>query len=160
MQIATIRIDTRKLDALMNFSGELVTVRAQFERLVGLFNEEMQTHRESHRFIDEIKGSYEDFLKEAKVLLSTEEKGKDVRKFDKIKNQFAESLNRLEAESAKSILLNQIHALDETTSMLGKIASDIQTGLCKHVWFLLKECLHVLNVLYGIFQKTLINKWI
>ncbi|MBI5415587.1 MAG: Hpt domain-containing protein, partial [Candidatus Omnitrophica bacterium] len=54
----SIRIDAHKLDTLMNLSGELVTVRAQFERLVNLLHGEILSHREFLRTLGTVKSNF------------------------------------------------------------------------------------------------------
>ncbi|MCK5580655.1 MAG: chemotaxis protein CheW [Candidatus Omnitrophica bacterium] len=74
-EITTICIDSRKLDRLMNLSGELVTLRGQFAQLVTILKAD---------------------------LAKTSDKG---------------------------ISENRIRAFDDLTSTLGKVSSDIQSGV-------------------------------
>ena len=129
IQATMIRIDTRKLDSLMNLSGELVTVRAQFERLVNLFNENTEDQKRFVQLVSDIKTNYDLLNKDMSPLLVGTDDNKNIRNAVKISNNITMSLAFLETEMNKDNFINQIHELDEITGSLGKISSDIQSGI-------------------------------
>ncbi|MCB9748129.1 MAG: chemotaxis protein CheA [Candidatus Omnitrophica bacterium] len=130
VEISTIRIDSQKLDKLMNLSGELVIVRAQYARLVTLFNDSLTEQKELLRILSDIRTKYETFTGEYKRIAS---RNGNKRKQDEKMNELMESLSSrlayLEMTTAKSNVMGHIHTLDETTISLGKLSSDIQTGV-------------------------------
>lgn len=126
---ASIRIDASKLDTLMNLSGELVTVRSQFERLVNLLNEEIDLQWDLTRTIDQLKSEYAQLSKEIKILSLQREGEYDLKKSFSRLERLHHQIVALETYWNKSQLMTRIHAMEETTGMLGKIASDIQAGV-------------------------------
>ena len=56
IELSTIRIDSHKLDNLMNLTGELVIVRARFSQLVNLFSRELVVQRANAQAINIIRG--------------------------------------------------------------------------------------------------------
>ncbi len=128
VQAATIRIDAHKLDTLMNLSGELVTVRAQFERLVTLLNDEISSQRDFWRSISNVKSSFSGLTRDLRGLIIQ----RDEQNIKRVLKQFDLlniNLEYLEQLTSHSSLISEIHAIDETTGSLGKIASDIQAAV-------------------------------
>jgi two-component system chemotaxis sensor kinase CheA len=127
-QAATIRIDAHKLDTLMNLSGELVTVRAQFERLVALLNEEISSQSDFRKSIANVKSIFLGLTKDLRGLVAKRDE-QNIKKILKQFDSFNLNLENLERLTGYSNLVNEIHAIDETTDSLGKIASDIQAAV-------------------------------
>lgn len=127
-QTAAIRIEAHKLDTLMNLSGELVTIRAQFERLVALLSEEILSQRDFMRSTAHIKSSFVTLTRDLRSLTAS----KDSPVLRRILKQ-ADDLNihfdHLEQHISQSYLAGEIHSIDETTGILGKVASDIQAAV-------------------------------
>ncbi len=131
MELSVIKIDSKKLDNLMNLSGELVILRAQFARLVGLFGEDISQQKALITTIENTKLVSEQLEKEFRgfSLGANGEGGVQLKKIQKLIDGVATSVLDLEKKAAKVNLINRIHALDETTRSLGKISSDIQSGV-------------------------------
>jgi len=127
-EVTTVKVDTRKLDTLMNLAGELVTVRAQFDRLVSLFNEEIESQKALFRLLDGMKIKYDELTKEVRHLFNAENH-EEVSHISKSLQQLQEDFGSINQQNSRVALLNRIHSLDETTGSLGKIASDIQSGV-------------------------------
>lgn len=127
-QAATIRIDAYKLDTLMNLSGELVTVRAQFERLVALLNEEISSQGDFRKSISNVKSNFLGLTKDLQDMMARRDE-QSIKKVLKQFDSFKLDLENLERLSGYSNLISEIHAIDETTDSLGKIASDIQAAV-------------------------------
>ncbi len=131
MELSVIKIDSKKLDNLMNLSGELVILRAQFARLVGLFGEDIVHQKALIHAIENAKLAIEQLGKEYKSFSSESDPALNhqLQKIQKLIDVFSGSVIELEKKAAKVNLINRIHALDETTRSLGKISSDIQSGV-------------------------------
>ncbi|MBI5150190.1 MAG: chemotaxis protein CheW [Candidatus Omnitrophica bacterium] len=127
-QTVSIRIDAHKLDTLMNLSGELVTVRAQFERLVNLLHGEILSHREFLRTLGAVKSNFTVLRRDLFPILEKREGlegNRILRQLDFLNTRLEEVAQGTE----QSNLGNEIHLIDETTGMLGKIASYIQAAV-------------------------------
>lgn len=133
MEMSTIRIDSRKLDNLMNLSGELVIMRARFARLVNMFNDEIVRHNEICRLARDVRTRHEIVSKELRAVASKSDESSgiktNIKKIAKALDDSTTSLASLDEILAKDAMLGKIRLLDETTSMLGKISSDIQSGV-------------------------------
>ncbi len=131
MELSVIKIDSKKLDNLMNLSGELVILRAQFARLVGLFGEDISQQKVLITTIENTKLASEHLEKEFRGFSLSQENSHEpqFKKIQKLIDGLAVSVLDLEKKAAKVNLINRIHALDETTRSLGKISSDIQSGV-------------------------------
>ncbi|MBF0479447.1 MAG: chemotaxis protein CheA [Candidatus Omnitrophica bacterium] len=119
VEVSTLRIDSRKLDLLMNMSGELVTLRAQFSRLVALFRNELMTYKEMTKALEELKDS-------SLQMVSSK---LDVERRKKSEEQFVRLIGNVEQYKNELNFTAQVHSFDELTGMLGKLASDIQSGI-------------------------------
>lgn len=125
---AAIRIDARKLDTLMNLSGELVTVRAQFERLTALLHNEVLSQRDFTRLISGVRLGFQ-LLSRDLAGVAGEEKALHSRRILQQLERMGVCLGDLEENTGRSNFIAEIHSLDEMTGILGKIASDIQTAV-------------------------------
>ncbi|MCM8813033.1 MAG: Hpt domain-containing protein [Candidatus Omnitrophica bacterium] len=132
IEVSTIRIDARKLDTLMNLSGELVIARAQFARLVSLFEKDVSGQRQISQSIKEVKNNADRITKDVKGFFGVAGQSRSeemVRKIQKELDDLAQHLQFLESNICRNDIINRIRMLDETTSSLGKISSDIQSGV-------------------------------
>ncbi len=123
-----IRIDAQKLDALMNLSGELVGIRAQYEGLVSQMQKEVAAGKELARVITSLRS---DFLTLSRELgyWAAEKKDAPAKHILKELDILREGLERLEHSVGQSHLPGDVRRIDETTGALGKVASYIQTAV-------------------------------
>lgn len=128
VQTPSIRIDAHKLDILMNLSGELVTVRAQFERLVNMLNDEIVGQRDFVRSMSHIKSVFGGLMRDFRETAAGDQ-DQDAKRVSKQLEQFEVYLSALDQHLNRSHMISDIHFLDETTGILGKIASDIQAAV-------------------------------
>ncbi|MBF0298992.1 MAG: chemotaxis protein CheA [Oligoflexia bacterium] len=104
IEISTIKVDSNKIDTLLNLSGELVILRAKFSQLLFRLKEEHLKSKELVNIIDDLKN-------------------KNIKSFDHSK------LDGLDKKFDFKNITQIINTFDETTSSLGKMASEIQTGV-------------------------------
>lgn len=126
--IPFIRIDAQKLDTLMNLSGELVGIRAQYEGLVNQMQKEVFAGKELARVITGVKSG---FLTLSRDLghWAGEKQDAPTKHILKGLDALREQLERLEHTVGQSHLTSDVRRVDETTGALGKIASYIQTAV-------------------------------
>jgi len=124
IELSTIRIDSNKLDNLMNLSGELVIVRARYSQIVGHIGREISAQREIAQAVSQLR-SYQQLLSKE---LGDESERKD-HKLNAVLNDMNSKLSMIFERVSKGALISSAHSLDEVTSTLGKISSDIQTGV-------------------------------
>lgn len=124
IELSTIRIDSNKLDNLMNLSGELVIVRARYSQIVGHIGREISAQREIAMAVSQLRSYHQLLAKE----VGDETKGRD-HKLNGVLNDMNSKLGMIFERVSKGALISSAHSLDEVTSMLGKISSDIQTGV-------------------------------
>jgi two-component system chemotaxis sensor kinase CheA len=128
-QATMIRIDTHKLDSLMNLSGELITIRSKFERLLNMFNNEALVQKDFMRSFEAVQLNYESLTKELQAMVSDKEKSGVAQRIIRILDQLSKDINLINQRMVKTDLWVQISSIEETTGVLGKIASDIQAGV-------------------------------
>ncbi|RKY35125.1 MAG: chemotaxis protein CheA, partial [Candidatus Omnitrophota bacterium] len=128
VEVSIIKIDSRKLDDLMNFSGELVIIKAQFARLVNLFKNEIVQQKSSIQINEHFRHSIDVLSKEIETYSSFENKAKTV-KIKKIISELSELANLANENILKSNIVENIHSIDETTGALEKVSSNIQAGI-------------------------------
>ena len=126
--IPFVRIDAQKLDTLMNLSGELVGIRAQYEGLVNQMQGEVASGKELARVIAGLKSDFST-LARALCRWATEKQDAPAKHILKELDVLREQLGRLEHTVGQSHLLGDVRRVDETTGALGKIASCIQTAV-------------------------------
>jgi len=131
IELSTIKIDSKKLDNLMNLSGELVIIRAQFARLLTLFNSDIIQQKEMAHLMDRTKSLVDGFSHDMKKYISTVEKTESAKgkKFQKALDNLDENLSDLERKFSVNRVIVRVHELDQTTNALEKIASAIQAGV-------------------------------
>lgn len=130
IEISTIRVDSHKIDNLMNLSGELVITRARFSQLVNQFNAALAAQKELMNTYNELKDTHENVQKECKQFLAKEDENDlNAKKVFKALDETTGTFVEVDEKMALSNNVALIHTLDEVTSALGKIASDIQTGV-------------------------------
>lgn len=128
IELSTIRIDSNKLDTLMNLAGELVIVRARFSQLLNMFNREIGVQRDSVQSANHIRTSTELLNKEIRTLCARADH-KETKKIYTLMDELNGRAGRLMTQVSKNNLISTIHSFDEITGALGKISSDIQTGV-------------------------------
>ncbi len=127
---STIRVDSKKLDALMNLSGELVLKRSQVSRLVNLFNKFTLTQSEfNHTLGNSIK-----LLNrmQRNITKSTDSTNPTylrsiIDNILKLVHPITTNIEETTAFFKNNELSNYIRSLDEVVGVLGKITSDIQS---------------------------------
>ena len=126
--IPFIRIAAQKLDTLMNLSGELVGIRAQYEGLVNQMQKEVFAGKGLARVITGVKS---DFLTLSRDLghWAGEKQDAPTKHILKELDALREQLERLEHTVGQSHLPSDVRRADETTGALGKIASYIQAAV-------------------------------
>ncbi len=132
-ELSTIRIDIRKLDALMNLTGELVILRSRFSQLGPIFGANVQIEKEILTGID-CMNTYVKDIQGNMAVLERDGGQEDIRRIycEKLTKSMAVLGDEIDYIGEKSVALAQLHAvheLDEVTSDLGKIAGDIQNGV-------------------------------
>ncbi len=127
IEISTVKIDARKLDKLMNLSGELVIIRSQYARLVGLFNNDLIRQKDMIRVVDHSTTLLTDLQKE---IVATIAGGKnDLSRVQKMLDELKAIVQRLYTQVNQEDIVDNIHTLAETTGSLEKTASDLQAGV-------------------------------
>jgi len=131
IEISTIKIDSRKLDNLMNLSGELVIIRAKYARLTQLFSNSTFQQKEILSIASTISSSLEALTKEVNNCLEgmANSNEKNITTIQKIKSDLSESIETLKLKIGKNDIIENIHSLNETTGSLEKVSSDIQSGV-------------------------------
>ncbi len=129
IEISTIRVDSHKIDNLMNLSGELIITRARFSQLVSELNSYRDYQREIMYVVENLLGTSEEFSKISKNLLEDLQNESLAFRIEKLLGNLNKYVNDLHLKINKFANTNIINALDEVTSNLGKIASDIQSGV-------------------------------
>ena len=128
IEISTIRIDSRKLDKLMNLSGELVTLRAQFARLLSLCEHDVNEQKEIANILKRMRGLSDETVKKDFINLTGETLTVSERS-RRVLEELNGNLQEIDKRLGKGDIVVRIHELDELTSFLGKISSDIQSGV-------------------------------
>ena len=127
IEISTIKIDARKLDKLMNLSGELVIIRSRFARLSGFFNNDLARHKDVLRHAEQLSTLLTDI---DKVMLPLSSGGvEDISKVCKITDMIRLVLRALLEQIDQGDVPRHIHALSDITGELEKTASDLQAGI-------------------------------
>ena len=129
IEMTTIRVDSNKIDNLMNLSSELVIIRARFAQLVSQLNEEIMNQREIGSVIESIKDNKNLILKEVRTIINKTKDESGGKKVNKLFDDLDIKLDEFEGITGNNKIVSAIHSLDEITSSLGKISSDIQSGI-------------------------------
>lgn len=127
VEISTVKIDARKLDKLMNLSGELVIIRSQYARLVGLFNNDLLRQKDMVRLNEHSLVLLGELEKE--MMASVAHNGKDFGRVQKMVAELKSSVQKLFMQVNQEEIVTNIHTLSETTGALEKTASDLQAGV-------------------------------
>lgn len=131
IEISTIKIDARKLDKLMNLSGELVIIRAQYARLTQLFGMSMQSQKELVNGV----GTIETFMETLKKEMNTFNSGgkaldeSRLNSINKTISEISGEFQNIKEKLGKNDIIDYTNDLSETTSSLEKVSSDIQAGV-------------------------------
>jgi len=130
-ELVSIRVDSSKLDNLMNLSGELVIARARVAQLVNVFSGELFRHKELAQAAEGLRAATERLERKIKELTMQVKSAppETVKKTIKIAEELTVMSADINAQITRSPLSALVHSLDEATSALGKISSDIQSGV-------------------------------
>lgn len=123
-----IRINAQKLDTLMNLSGELVSIRAQYEGLVTRMRGEVSSSKEFARVIVALKSNFLTLARELGHSIGQKEDAQTKHIFKEL-DILREQLEQLEHVSGQSRLTSEVRRIDEATGALGKVASYIQAAV-------------------------------
>lgn len=126
VEISTVKIDARKLDKLMNLSGELVIIRSQYARLVGLFNNDVLRQKEVVNTMEHTFSMVTELEKECSAANNAVA---DMSRIQKMVEEIKVNMHKLAAQSEREELTANFHTLSETTSALEKTASDLQASV-------------------------------
>ena len=129
IEISTIRVDSNKIDHLMNLSGELVITRARFSQILSQFGSFYDSQREISYILDDLVMLSKELRKNVKFFLSKYESDASLIKIGKIVEEVDKTVSVLNEKMHSIGNANIVNALDEVTGSLGKIASDIQSGV-------------------------------
>ncbi|MFH0984862.1 MAG: chemotaxis protein CheA [Candidatus Omnitrophota bacterium] len=126
---STLRIDSFKLDQLMNLSGELAILRARFGQLVRLCSEEATIQRGVANEVEDLICLQDSLLKGGESLRTGTKSSEVAQRISKTTQEFTSRLQQIKTRLAGSAIHARVHALDEMTGVLGKISADIQSGV-------------------------------
>jgi len=125
VEITTMKVDSHKLDNLMNLAGELVITRARFAQLVSEFNTEVHKLRESYSRL----GQFASDLEIIQTFVRKSSRVNELEKVSKTLTQMQSNLAALQTGLSSKEVGAKVYVLDEATSVLGKLSSDIQTAV-------------------------------
>ncbi len=125
VEITTMKVDARKLDGLMNLAGELVITRARFAQLVSEFNNEVFHMRESANRLGQLNADIEN----VKGLVRKNVTSMEGDKIQKILSTMESNLVAAQGSFSSKDVGAKVYGLDEATSLLGKLSSDIQSAV-------------------------------
>jgi two-component system chemotaxis sensor kinase CheA len=128
IEVSTIRMDSRKLDILMNLSGELVIVKARFMQLVHQFEHELAANREDSTALDQIKSACDTINREVRELAGRSG-AMGAKKLSTAAGAIDTSLLHIMEKNTRNTMSGMVHMLDEVTNSLEKISGDIQNGV-------------------------------
>ncbi|MCK5707289.1 MAG: chemotaxis protein CheA [Candidatus Aureabacteria bacterium] len=128
-EMSTVRIDVRKLDDLLNLAGELVITRARFAQMVQGFYHTVNEGNEVFTKIENIKAMMQNNQKQIQLMLGQKTQFAVIEKMEKVFSDFDMLMEWLEEKSTAHQFKSYIRELDEITGGLGKLSSDIQSGV-------------------------------
>lgn len=131
LEMATIRIDSRKLDKLMNSAGELVITRAYFAQLMNGISNEISKFKRVNYVISELSSRLNK-MKMNDPNAAMQKQGTESKKIAELQKAFEDVKNRIreiEAFVDVKAISQKAHNLDEATDALGKLSSEIQSGI-------------------------------
>jgi two-component system chemotaxis sensor kinase CheA len=127
IEISTVKIDARKLDKLMNLSGELVIIRSQYARLVGLFNNDLVRQKELVRAMDRSMTLLAELEKD--LVAFSAAGSADPARIQKMLEGLKSGFQHMVSLFSQEDIIDNTHTLSETTSSLEKTASDLQASV-------------------------------
>ncbi len=131
VEVTTMRIDTRRLDSLMNLAGELVITRAKFAQLVSEVKHEVSQSKENVTRLSQVGGK----IAELKMALrknssqSLGDENANANRLNKIFGLLESEMFNLSNKLSMKEVNTKLYSLDEATSALSKLSSDIQSGV-------------------------------
>ncbi len=115
-ETSMIKIDPRKLEKLMNLSGELVIIRSQYARLEGLLQHDLGRQKSLAAGLEKIRG-----------LVELSQKTPD--RAEKTNAEIQETLTGILPLARYDQAMNHIQTISQTTSALEKTSSEIQSNV-------------------------------
>jgi two-component system chemotaxis sensor kinase CheA len=125
VEITTMKVDSHKLDNLMNLAGELVITRARFAQLVSEFNMEVHKLRDASSRL----GQFASDLEVIQTFVRKSSRVIELEKVSKTLTQMQSNLVSVQAVMSSKEVGTKAYGLDEATSIRGKLSSDIQTAV-------------------------------
>ncbi|HOX23211.1 MAG TPA: hypothetical protein PLL10_07085, partial [Elusimicrobiales bacterium] len=123
---SSLKNSSDKLDSLMNLSGELVITRARFTQLSDALEAETALFREIKAKVDGMRSSATMTNKSLDATTAVrQDSGRMREEMDSLLKLFEDIYAKLNGSSIGKIA----NSLGETALALGKISSDIQTGV-------------------------------
>ena len=117
-EAATIKIDPRKLEKLMNLSGELVIIRSQYARLEGLLRHDLGRQKSLVLGLEKVRSLVE-------LAVKTPDRA------ERTHAELLEAIGELMPLSRYDQAMSHIQTISQTTSSLEKTSSEIQSGIMK-----------------------------
>ncbi len=130
--ISILKIDSRKIDKLMILSGELVTIRAQFSRLGALLKTAIRQGDNLNSVVNNFSASLLNLQKGMTNIIEIESIDKRIEgglELAKLITSLNESLSNIKRDTSVKETAENVNFLDETTSQLEKVASEIQSSV-------------------------------
>ena len=129
VEMTTMRIDTRKLDYLMNLAGELVIARARFAQLVSDVMVEVDQLRSASMTVENLSRVYSVLKSSMRELAVVGHENEEAQATQKLFEQIDHDFIELRTMVAMKDLSTKMYSLDEATRVLDKLSSDIQNGV-------------------------------
>jgi len=129
VEMTTMRIDTRKLDYLMNLAGELVIARARFAQLVNDVRVEIDQLRSASMTVENLSRVYVVLKSSMREMAVAGGGGEESQASQKLFEQIDHDFFELRSMVAMKDLSVKMYSLDEATRVLDKLSSDIQNGV-------------------------------
>ncbi len=131
---AFIRVDAKKLDALMNLSSELTIIRAQFSRVSRLFNDNIAQQKEQVALCEQLRSCREHLhkhLQEGSMLKEVSESEKDVKGVAGSLLDLDETMKKLHDSLLRNSLVDNMHTFMGSQEALQKVASSMQASVMR-----------------------------
>lgn len=126
-QSSVLRVDSRRIDSLMNLVSETVITKASFNQLASTLGEELLHFQTAE---STLKSSFHQLLERFPDYLEQIQNGKSIREVrTEIMNEYGGLDNIFDTDDAE--LKNITSKLRSSTQNLGRIASELQEGVMK-----------------------------
>lgn len=117
-QDTAVSLDIGKLDRLMSLSGELVIVRSQYVRLLGLLQQDLARQKGLSQGLERMRSLVDGAVK-------------DPARSQKALAELGLTLNDLDQLARYDELIGHIQSMSDTTSALEKASSELQSGIAQ-----------------------------